>query len=427
MGMGFNEHELALIAKMTPQHRALMEKLTKREKQSLAQNVKSPEDIEHIQSWIGSDAEIERLLFWDKGGKYDYPEWRVLKPVDETTAELFDFAKKRYEQLKLESVEYQRRSDLTLLSQFIPSLLFTGITGAVRCDSDGSPNLKGQFFKGIELRCVGSVGEQINAITIFPESPNEFEVHFGGRINDAAEGISVYTGDSHSLLQLAQFLSRTVAKTDFQAEVKNQNGETLTLDPKLIRHAAIEGKPLEYEKELQLYCGVRTQRKDRAMDRAMELQRGFYERFGLEVECAKIGKTYPNFHIMRDDNFGDFLPDIPVQTDGLVMLTATLVCRRCRRELRDFLEMARTFPNITFALVNLSSPQFKFYERVFGDMGGGDVENFRKTAAGVTPFVIIYAPDDKGVLRYVTYLSTAKTENPPSKEAAFAAIRQHLG
>jgi hypothetical protein len=427
MGMGFSEHELALMKKMTPQHSALMEKLTKREKQSLAQNVKTPEDIERIQSWIGADEEIERLLFWDKGGKYDHPQWRALKPVDETTAELFGFAKKRYEQLKLESVEYQRRSDLTLLSQFIPSLLFTGISGAVRCDSDGSPNPKGRFFKGIELRCVGSVGEQINAITIFPESPNEFEVHFGGRINDAAEGISVYTGDSHSLLQLAQFLSRTIAKTDFQAAVKNQNGETVTLDPKVIRHAAIEGKPLEYEKELQLYCSIRAQRKDMAVDLAEELQRGFYERFGLEVECAMIGKTYANFHIMRDDNFEYFLPDIPVQTNGLVMLTATLVCRRCRRELMDFADMAKNFPNITFALVNLSSPQFKFYERVFGDMGGGDVENFRKTAAGVTPFVIIYVPDDKGVLRYATYLSTVKAENPPSKAAAFAAIRQYLG
>ena len=217
--MGFTAHELALMKKMTPQHSALMEKLSKREKQSLTQNVKTPEDIECIQAWIGSDEEIERLLFWDKGGKYDHPEWQALKPVDETTAGLFGFAKKRYAQLKLESVEYQRRSDLTLLSQFIPSLLFSGIAGAVRCDSDGSPNPKGWFFKGIELRCIGSVGEQINSITIFPASPAEFEVHFGSRINDAAEGISVYTGDTHSLLQLAQFVSRTIAKTDFGAEV----------------------------------------------------------------------------------------------------------------------------------------------------------------------------------------------------------------
>ena len=238
MGMGFTDHERTLMEKMTPQHRALMEKLTIREKQSLAQNVKTPEDIERIQSWIGSDEEIERVLFWDKGGKYDHPKWQALKPVDETTAELFGLAKKRYEQLKIESVEYQRRSDLTLLSQFIPSLLFTGIGGAVRCHTDGSPNPKGRFFKGIELRCVGSVGEQINSITIFPESVDEFEVHFGSRINDAAEGISVYTGDTHSLLQLAQFLSRTISKTDFQAEVQNQNGETLTLNPKVIRHAA---------------------------------------------------------------------------------------------------------------------------------------------------------------------------------------------
>jgi len=50
-------------------------------------------------------------------------------------------------------------------------------------------------------------------------------------------------------------------------------------------------------------------------------------------------------------------------------------------------------------LVNLASPQSKFYERVFGDMGGGDANNFRKTAAGVTPFIIVYSADENGILK----------------------------
>jgi hypothetical protein len=108
------------------------------------------------------------------------------------------------------------------------------------------------------------------------------------------------------------------------------------------------------------------------------------------------------------------------------MLTATLVCRRCRRELKDFLDMARTFPDATLALVNLSSPQFTFYERVFGDMSGGDVQNFRKNAAGVTPFVIIYTPDGDGLLNYREYLSTGKADGPPSKPMVFPVLEKYF-
>ncbi len=43
----------------------------------------------------------------------------------------------------------------------------------------------------------------------------------------------------------------------------------------------------------------------------------------------------------------------------------------------EFRDLAKNYPNLKSALVNLSSPQFKFYEKVFGDMGGGDVDNFR--------------------------------------------------
>ena len=129
---------------------------------------------------------------------------------------------------------------------------------------------------------------------------------------------------------------------------------------------------------------------------------------------------------MREDNFSRFLPDTPVQEKGLVMLTATLVCRRCRRELKDFRDLARSFPDISFALVNLNSPQFKFYERVFGDMSGGNVENFRKTATGVTPFFIIYTSGDRGILKYREYLSTGKAESPPSRESTFATLKRYF-
>jgi hypothetical protein len=47
-------------------------------------------------------------------------------------------------------------------------------------------------------------------------------------------------------------------------------------------------------------------------------------------------------------------------------------------------------------------------------MGGGNADNFRKTAAGVTPFIIVYTADERGVLKYREYISTGKAENTPS-------------
>ena len=47
-------------------------------------------------------------------------------------------------------------------------------------------------------------------------------------------------------------------------------------------------------------------------------------------------------------------------------------------------------------------------------MGGGNPDSFRKTAAGVTPFVIIYSVDAKGMLQYREYVSTGKADPPPS-------------
>jgi len=411
---GFTPHELALMEKMTPQHKALMAKLSPKERQSMAQSV-NLDNIDLIQSWIGTDEEIEKMLFWDKGGKFDDPEWKNLKPVDETTASLYEKGKAHFEQLKAEAVESQRRSDLTLYSQFNTGLLFTGLAGAVRCDKHGRADEGSQFFKGIEWRCIGSVEENINSITVYPLPSGEFEVHFGRRINDIARGIWVYTGDSHSLLQLVQLSEKVLPKDEYDTIVKDQSGKSLTLDPKAIRKAAMgEGGKLPYGDELNLFASVRVGDMDEALEAADNLSHRFYERFGLETECYKIGEKYGNFFIMRDDNFDRFLPTSPVKGKGLVLLTATLVCRRCRREIDEFRDLAKFYPHVTAVLVSLNSPQFKFYERVFGDMGGGDPDNFRKTAVGVTPFIIIYTADENGVLNLAEYRSTGKAENTPS-------------
>ena len=410
----FTPHELELMGKMTPQHKALMPKLTAKEKQSMAQHV-NLDNIDLIQSWIGTDEEIERMLFWDKGGKFDDSEWKTLKPVDETTASLYEKAKIHFAALKAEAIENQRRSDLTLYSQFNTGLFFTGLAGAVRCDHHGREDDGGKFFKGIEWRCIGSVEENINSITIYPVHSGEFEVHFGHRINDEALGIWVYTGDSHSLLQLAQISEKILPKHGYDTAVKDQAGKTLILDPKAIREAAMgEAKKVPYGDELNLFASARLEDMDKALETADNLSRCFYERFGLETECYKIGKKYGNFFIMRDDNFDHFLPTSPAKGKGLVLITATLVCRRCRREIEEFRDLAKLYPHVTFALVNLNSPQFKFYERVFGDMAGGDPDNFRKTAVGVTPFIIIYTADENGVLKLAEYRSTEKAENTPS-------------
>ena len=107
----FTAHELSLMEKMTPQHKALMPHLSPAERHSLAENV-NLDNIDLIQSWIKTGEEIEKILFWDKGGKYDDSEWNSLKPVDEVTKLLYEKTKKRCEQLRAEAVEIQMRSPI---------------------------------------------------------------------------------------------------------------------------------------------------------------------------------------------------------------------------------------------------------------------------------------------------------------------------
>ena len=158
-----------------------------------------------------------------------------------------------------------------------------------------------------------------------------------------------------------------------------------------------------------------------------ELATQYHKRFGLEVECWNIGRKYGNFHILRDDNFEKMFERAAANKKGLVLLTATLVCRRCRREMEGFRDMARGNPDMDFALANLNSPLFKFYDRVFGDMsGGGDADEFRKSAAGVTPYIILYKTGGAGELEYVTYYGTGKAEATPTHFDGQDMIDYHI-
>lgn len=419
-------HEHALTEKMTPQHRELMPRLSPAERKSLAEHV-SAEKIDRIQSWIGTDEEIRDMLFWDHGGKFDDPAWQSLKPLDSETAALYEAAKAHYAHLRDVAVENQRRSDLTLYSQFNPGLLFTGLAGAVRCNGAGRSDDSGEFFRGIEWRCIGSVEEDVNTVTVYPLTGGDYDVHLGGRLNGEPQGLSVHTADSYSLLQLIQLSRKVLPKQGFQTRVTDLRGEPMSLDAGLVRKAAGEGERLAYPKEMLLFASTRVQGIEKALEAADALSFRFYERYGLETECSKIGKKYGNFFILRDDNFDDFLPQTRVTEKGLILLTATLVCRRCRREIRDFRDFAKSHPGIRLVLVNLASPQSKFYEKVFADMGGGDAAAFRKTAAGVTPFIIVYTADEGGILRYREYIATGKAEAPPSLLHNQALLGSYFG
>ncbi len=419
---------LSLIAEtLPPEYHGLLPELTKEERASFVQNVK-PECMSRIETWIGTREQIERILFWDRGGKYDAPEWRELEPYDKKSRLLFQKASERFHLWKEQAVEIQLRSDLTLYSQFNDALLFTGLSGAVRCDKNGREDeLRGRYFHGIEFRCIGSVENEINFVRIDPLEGEIFEVSFGSSPGSDKSPMRVYSGDSYTLLQLEKLISRDFPKTDWHAELLDGSGKPVTLNPKVIRQAARRGDPLPYGNELVLKATLRAKGMDAAIDKAAEGVRFFYERFGLETECYKIGKNYGNFHIVRDDNFDDFITGKRHSTHrGLVLFTATLACRRCRREIPSFLNLAGDFPDITFGLVNIASPQSKFYERVFGDMGGGDAKRFRNNPLGSTPFTIIYAPNADGRLEFKEYYGTEKAEAPPMAAEIQNMLRRHF-
>jgi thiol-disulfide isomerase/thioredoxin len=300
------------------------------------------------------------------------------------------------------------------------------MSGAVRCNAEGEEDDKGSFFKGVEFRCIGSVEENINSITIYPLGSDRFQVHFGSRKGNDPQGIWTYTGDSHSLLQLDKLAGKDYVKYGFTVGIRSHNGADVFLNPRAIRRASKVGKGTGYDKELILYASIRMRNIAKALEAAEYLSRTLSFRFGLELECYKIGKKYGNFFILRNDNFDDFLNGGKISNKGLVFFTATSECRRCRREIETFQKIAEFYPDITFALVNIATPQFKFYDRVFGDMGGGDPNTFRYKAVGSTPFTIIYKPDQNRVLDFAEYYGTEKAEAPPSFEECVSLIDKHL-
>ncbi len=130
------DHERYLMEKMTPRHRVLIPQLSPQERQSLSKNIKTAEDLDRIQTDIGSDAEIEKMLFGDSGGKFDDPEWGKLEPLDDNTRKLYEEAALRLDRLNTEAVACQRRSDLTLRARLGWALAReTGYTTLVQSDA----------------------------------------------------------------------------------------------------------------------------------------------------------------------------------------------------------------------------------------------------------------------------------------------------
>jgi hypothetical protein len=425
--MEFTDHEKAIIENMSEANRPLMDEINEADRGSLEKNV-TPESIKKIEGWMGSDQEIEDMLFWLKGGKYDDPAFKNLKPVDEVNKELMEKAEAHYVELRKKAVKKQKIADITLRSSFNDGLLFTGLAGSVRCSQEGSPDEGGEFFKGIEFRVIGSIDDLVSKLSIAPVDGGKFVVALGAIEDSKPTGMPVYTGDSHSALQLAQLIKRNFKKLEVQSEVKNEQGAAVEVDPKVIRKAAAAGQDIGLGKQVILHASKQTDSIDDALAAADAIIAAYYDRFGLEVDCWNIGNKFGNFYLLRDDNFEKYIgPQKLNDGRGFIMLTATLVCRRCRREIQGFYNMAKNFPNLNFALVQLNSPQFKFYERVFGDMGGGDPDEFRKNAAGVTPFIIVYKPNSEGVLEYAEYYGTEKDDFTPEYEDAERLFNKHFG
>lgn len=361
------------------------------------------DNIKSILTWIGSDLEIKNTLFWDKGQKFDTTAWNTLTP-DTDTVELFKAAKKFYNEMQDKAVKIQRRSDLSLYSQFNDALLFTGLAGAIRVDNK---------FSGIEFRCIGSVGKNYISISIIPQN-NKFVVGFGGYIDNNFTGIFVNSSDNHGLLQVAQLIEKQLPKIGFNSYVRDGDGQVLKLDSKVIRKSIIDGLNVDVKKPLCFFAEQSVATISNALDAAADLMKTFYSRIGIESEVFNISREYQNFNILRDESF-DTVMENRNNFDGVIFITATNVCRRCRREIPFFYDFVKAFSNINFVLVNLGSPQFKFYEKVFGDMGGGDAEVFRKTASGVTPFIIVYDAQNNSTPKYIKYFATKKHETLPDK------------
>lgn len=412
----FNEHDQEIIAMMKPEHQALMQDIGPEHLKSFGKNVKTS-NIGKIESWVGSDEELEQVLFWFKDGKFDDPAWQSLKPCCKECEELLPKAKQHLADLKKLAIKNQKVNDLTLFSAFNPGLLFSGVAPAVKVRDDQ--------FCGVEFRLIGSVPGVTDSLTIMPVDGG-YEVGFGASVDGKLDGVKVYCGDNYSLLQLCGLIERRLGKIGAEVSVKDEKGNEAQYDVRELRKTGANSVTMGWGEFLTLYTSKKAATVEEALQTADQLATFFYDRFGLERECVNNGRAFGNFGVLRDENFDQFIEKPAAGKKGFVMLTATLVCRRCRREMKAFHELAKRFPHIQFCLVNLNSPLSKFYERVFGDMGGGNADDFRKNAAGVTPFTIIYSPNADGKLEYREYYGTEKAEACPELEHQIELIEKYI-
>lgn len=414
-----------LAALLNGDNRPLAGRLSPAEVASFAKYI-TEDNIGPVQAVIGSDEDIEAILYWDRGGKFDDPARQTLEPVDSASAELLEAASALLTGLRALAVEYQRRSDFTQISQFNPGLLFTGLTGAVRCDETGAPDEAGRFFQGIELRLIGSVAHCHQSISLIP-GPHGVDVHLGGVADSRPWGIVANGGDPFSLIQLAQLTAKDLPRAGFEPRLEDGRGAVIDLDPKTVRKAVRQGLDLGLPAEPVLHVSATAPDVPAALETAQNLARAVYGRFGLEAEVFNLGRAYGNFTFCRNETFDQILPPTPYPHQGLVLLTATVTCRRCRRELPTFAQLAQRYPKVRFALVNMNAPHTRFHERVFGDMAGGDPDSFRTKTTGATPFTIVYKPDDNGILTYADYLATGKMDAPPSEGATLEFLDRYFG
>jgi hypothetical protein len=210
-------------------------------------------------------------------------------------------------------------------------------------------------------------------------------------------------------------------KADLDGRLYDQEGNEVEFDLKAVRKAARKGEPHNVPPQARLRLDVTAANLDQALKTAENMAQTIYKRLGLETEITKLGHSFGNFFLTRNENFDEFVQPSE-RWRGTVFLTATLECRRCRREMPLFYEMARRFPEVRFGLVNMNAPHSKFHERVFGDMAGGDPDRFVLTAEGATPFTIVYTPDQTGHMIYQDYVATGKTEKPPAADQVLALL-----
>jgi hypothetical protein len=369
----------------------------------------TPEIKAAIERWIGDEKTIESCLFWNR-----LPENRLdsLKPVDPESRNLKDKGVLHFEKLKKEAIAQQRECDQTLKSVFLDKLLYTDVTAGEQCNQEGAADQKGEYFRGIAFRLIGSIDEHGNFVKIMPAADSGFEVFLS---------VEVKSDDSHSALQLAQLSANDLKKLGLSNTVLNDKNAPVELDPRAMRKAMSRGEKPGLGKTVRLEITKKVSSVDEALALSDQLSKAYLQRFGLEVEYFNMGRKFSNVHILREDNFNAlFSSDKP-----LLIITSTLVCRRCRREIPEVYALAGRYPQVNFALAQLTSPIQSFKKKVFaGDIGKGSMEGFKEHAKGATPFTIAYRPDNAGQLTYVDYLSSEAHEAIPAPAETEAFLKR---